>query len=96
MSFEVIQDCVQTTSFGNLASERHSCFSLLTLLRGGNWNLKIWDISAVTCAIEVKCHRSCHYWIEFLQFAFLIWPSGQVHKRSQEKNNLMMQINSPW
>lgn len=65
-SFEVIQDYVQTTGFNSLASERHSCFSLLTLLRDGNWNLKIWDISMVTCAIELKCHRSCHNYIEFL------------------------------
>lgn len=65
-SFEVIQDYVQTTGFNSLASERHSCFSLLSLLRDGNWNLKIWDISMVTCAIELKCHRSCHYYIEFL------------------------------
>lgn len=65
-SFEVIQEYVQTTGFNSLASERHSCFSLLSLLRDGNWNLKIWDISMVTCAIELKCHRSCHYYIEFL------------------------------
>lgn len=43
------------------------------------------DVSTVCHAIELKFHSSWDYYIELLQFAFLIWPSDKVQKRKEKE-----------